>query len=68
MGYVSLRTHASMMVKGGKCDYTCEILEGNQGKPLFRVTSEEDPDHPIVRESCSGCWLYVCEKVNQLSD
>ena len=52
-----------MIHKGGRCDYICEILEGD-GKPLFRVTSEEDKDHPIVRDSCSGCWLYVCERVN----
>jgi hypothetical protein len=57
-----------MFVRGGRCDYKCEILQGAEGKPLFRVTSYEDLEHPITRDSCSGCWLFVCEKVNQLSD
>ena len=47
-----------MFNKGVKCDYTCEILEGKD-KPIYRVSSSEDPDNPIVRESSTGCWVYI---------
>jgi hypothetical protein len=49
-----------MYNKGQKCEYTCEILEGSDGKPLYSLTSEEDPEHPIVRDSSTGCWVHVC--------
>lgn len=42
------------------------MQKGN--RPLFTVTSEEDPDNPIVRDSSTGCWVYICQKVNHLSD
>jgi hypothetical protein len=41
VGYVSIRTHASMFKKGVRCKYRCEILEGD-GKPVYKVISEED--------------------------
>lgn len=47
-----------MFTKGKRCQYTCEILEGSDGKPLFKVTSEEDVDNPIIKNSCTGCWVY----------
>jgi hypothetical protein len=28
IGFKTVRSHASIFVKGKKCDYTCEILEG----------------------------------------
>ena len=46
-----------MFTKGKRCQYTCEILEGSDGKPLFKVTSEEDVDNPIIKNSCTGCWV-----------
>ncbi len=27
-----------MYNKGEKCEYTCEILEGSEGKPIYKVT------------------------------
>jgi len=33
-----------------------------------RVTSAEDPDHPIVRDSSTGCWVYICNRVNDLQE
>jgi F/Y-rich N-terminus len=48
IGYISIRTHASIFHKGQKAEYTCEILDGGD-KPMFRVTSSEDPEHPIER-------------------
>ena len=58
IGYISVRSYSSMFNKGVKCDYTCEILEGKD-KPIYRVSSSEDPDNPIVRESSTGCWVYI---------
>lgn len=56
-----------MFNKGEKAEYTCEILDGGD-KPIYRVTSSEDPDNPIERDSSTGCWVYVCKKVNDISD
>ncbi|EGR28103.1 hypothetical protein IMG5_183250 [Ichthyophthirius multifiliis] len=68
VGFKSIRTHPSIYKKGVRCEYTNEILEGPEGKPIYRVTSEEDPDNPIVRESSTGCWVYICQRVNELQD
>lgn len=68
IGFASVRAYASMFEKGKRVQYTNEILEGPDGKPLYRVTSSEDPDNPIVRDSSTGCWVYICIKVNDLAD
>ncbi|CAD8077937.1 unnamed protein product [Paramecium primaurelia] len=68
VGYKSIRTHASMFTKGKRCQYTCEILEGSDGKPLFKVTSEEDVDNPIIKNSCTGCWVHIYNKINELQE
>lgn len=60
-----MRNYASMFYQGQRADYTCEILEGGDGRPIYRVTSSEDPENPIVRDSSTGCWVYVCSKVNE---
>lgn len=50
VGYTSVRTYSSIFTKGEKAEYTCEIIDGGE-KPVYRVTTSEDPDHPIVRVS-----------------
>jgi hypothetical protein len=30
--------------------------------------SEEDPANPIIKTSCTGCWVYICSKVNDLQE
>ncbi len=57
-----------MFTRGVRCAYTCEILEGTDGKPIFKVISEEDQENPIIRNSCTGCWIYICHKVNDLAE
>jgi hypothetical protein len=68
IGYKSQRVYASTKERGKKANYNCEILEGADGKPLYRVTSSEDPTNPIVRDSSTGCWVYICSKVNDLAE
>ena len=65
VGYKSVRTYNSMKVKGVKCEYVCEILEGPD-KSLYKVTCSEDPDNPITKESSTGCWVYICSQVSYL--
>lgn len=36
IGFKTVRSHASMMIKGAKAEYTCEILEGPDQKPLYK--------------------------------
>ena len=67
VGYKSVRTYSSMFTKGVKAKYTCEILDGGE-KPIYKVTSSEDPDKPIIKDSSTGCWVHVCKKVNDMSE
>lgn len=62
-----MRNYYSMFNKGEKAEYTCEILDGGD-KPIYRVTSSEDPDHPIEGDSSTYCWVTICKKVNDISD
>lgn len=57
-----------MFNRGQRAEYTCEILEGVDNKPLYRVTCSEDPDNPIVRDSSSGCWVYICNRINDIAE
>ena len=50
-----------------RAKYTCEILDGGN-KPLYKLTSSEDPNNPIIRDSSTACWSYVCNKINDLQD
>lgn len=62
IGFTSIRIHSSINDVGGRAEYTCEILDGGE-KPMFKVTSSEDPENPIMRESTSGCWLEFAKKI-----
>jgi len=42
---------------GDRAKYTCEIIDGGQ-KPLFQVTSSENKEHPIVKESPTAAWVF----------
>ena len=48
VGFSSVRVYSSMVNKGVKVEYTCDILDGGD-KPIYRVTSSEDPENPIER-------------------
>ena len=43
-------------------------MEGSDDKPLFKVISSEDPSNPIIKNSCTGCWVHICQKVNDLQE
>lgn len=65
IGYKAIREHQSMFHLGERAQYTCEILDGGL-KPLYRLTSSEDPQHPIEKESSTACWIVVCKRINEL--
>ena len=54
-----------MFKLGERALYTCEILDGGL-KPQYKLISNEDPDNPIIRDSSTGCWIAVCNKINIL--
>ena len=58
VGFKSVREHCSMFNIGERSLYTCEILDGGQ-KPLFKLTPHEDMENPIIKESCTGCWVLI---------
>jgi len=65
IGYKSVREHTSMFSLDRRAEYTCEILDGGQ-KPQYKVTSSEDPEHPIIRDSSTACWSVVGNAINKL--
>ena len=67
VGFKTIRTHNSMLQRNVKTEYTCEILDGGE-KPIYKVTCAEDPANPIVRDSSTGCWIYVCNKINEIAE
>ena len=67
IGYRAIRVYQSMFNLGQRAKYTCEILDGGI-KPQYKLTSSEDPNNPIIRESSTACWSYVCNKINDLKD
>lgn len=67
VGFKTIRTHNSMLHRNVKTEYTCEILDGGE-KPIYKVTCAEDPGNPIVRDSSTGCWIYVCNKINEIAE
>ncbi len=65
IGYISLREHISMINPPNRCLYTCEIFDGGL-RPIFQLTCHDDPSHPIVKDSCTGCWIVVCSRINDI--
>ena len=64
-GFRSRRTFPSMKQEG-KCSYICEVIEDDAGMPAFKVTSDEEPNAPIVMQSPALCWQQVMQRVNQI--
>lgn len=58
IGFKSLREYTSMTKEKERAQYICEILDGG-ATPLFKVTSSEEPNNPIQRDSSSGVWVSL---------
>ena len=56
-----------MIYKNQKARYTCEIMDGGL-KPIYKVTCSDVPDSPIIKDSSTGCWVYICKKVNDMAE
>ena len=65
IGYKSVREHTSMFSLERRAEYICEILDGGE-KPQYKVTSSEDPEHPIIKDSSTACWCVVGSAINKL--
>lgn len=51
-----------MTEKNKDSEYTCEILTDGK-KLIFKVTSNDDPLHPIVGASCYECCKKIHKKI-----
>jgi len=40
----------------------------NNGRPIFRVQAEDDPENILVKEKPTACWSDIVKKVNDLAD
>lgn len=65
VGFKSVREHQSMFNLQKRAEYTCEILDGG-AKPQYKLTSSEDVEHPIIRDSSTACWIVVGNAINEL--
>ena len=65
VGFKSVREHQSMFNLQVRAEYTCEILDGG-AKPQYKLTSSEDVEHPIIRDSSTACWNVVGNAINEL--
>ena len=65
VGFKSVREHQSMFNLQNRAKYTCEILDGG-AKPQYKLTSEEDVEHPIIKDSATACWNVVGNAINEL--
>jgi len=65
VGFRSQRLYASYMNPHARVLYLNEILNGG-GAPEFRITAEDDPQHPITGNSSSGVWAQVVRRVAAL--
>lgn len=54
-----------MINPNSRCEYMCEILDGGL-RPKFKVTCKEDEYNPIIKDTCTGCWIVVCNKINDI--
>ena len=51
---------------GGRAEYTNEILDVG-GKVMFKTTCHEDPNKPILMDTCSGIWCEIIKRVNSVT-
>ena len=65
IGFKSVREHQSMFSLQNRAEYTCEILDGG-AKPQYKLTSNEDVNNPIIKDSSTGCWNVVGNRINEL--
>ena len=65
IGFKSVREHPSMINPKERGYYTCEILDGGD-KPIFKLTSHDDSSNPIIKDTCTGCWIVVCNRINDI--
>lgn len=65
IGYCAIREHPSMLNPKERGLYTCEILDGGE-KPIFKLTPHEDKENPIIKDTCTGCWIIVCNRINDI--
>ena len=43
--------------------YTCEILDGGI-KPQYKVSSADNPEFTIIKDSSTGCWIDICKLID----
>lgn len=63
VGFTSHRYFSSMINPNVRVKYTSEIRDSGNMQPQFRVTAEDDPEHPIISHSPSGCWRIILKRV-----
>jgi hypothetical protein len=60
VGYKCVRQYNSTVDAAAKCDYTCEIKDGE--RPMFQITPSDDPKNPVVAQTASGAWSCIMNR------
>ena len=62
VGFQSHVNFRSSVALDQLCIHVCTVL-GEDGEfwpqPTFRVLAMDQPDHPLLAKSCTGCWTGV---------
>lgn len=63
IGYKSIKTFTSYINPNVRIQYVCEILDGGDDGPLFRVTPEDDKSHTSKHLSPTSAWNEILNMV-----
>jgi hypothetical protein len=66
IGFKSQRQYASYINPPERTTYTCEILDGGEKGPLFKVLALDDPDTEYISTTSTACWITILKKVNDI--
>ena len=66
VGYKSRRSYQSFKTPDSKVEYSSEILEGENQKPLFRVTASDAIDEPADGNSATAAWSLILRRVKSM--
>ncbi|EFC44104.1 predicted protein [Naegleria gruberi] len=64
IGYKAEKNYMSYKNPGDKTVYICEILDGGEEGPTFKITPADD-DNSFTSSTPSGVWSLVIKKVNE---
>lgn len=63
VGFRAHRMYADYLDLSKKQKYLCEVLDGGEAGPVFRVTHLGDPQNPSTARTATAAWTAINERV-----